>query len=85
MHLCEQSTDALENVLKHFEEKFGKYISQMKWINFGGGHHITRKGYDVDKLISLIKTFKNKYNVEVYLEPGEAIGWETGTLGYNSP
>jgi len=78
--LCEQGTDALENVLKHFEEKFGKYISQMIWINFGGGHHITRKGYDVDKLISLIKTFKNKYDVEVYLEPGEAIGWETGTL-----
>jgi len=78
--LCEQSADALENVLIHFEEKFGKYIHQMKWINFGGGHHITRKGYDVDKLISLIKTFKNKYDVEIYLEPGEAIGWETGTL-----
>jgi len=78
--LCEQSADALENVLKHFEEKFGKYIPQMKWINFGGGHHITRKGYDVEKLIKLIQNFKNKYNVEVYLEPGEAIGWETGTL-----
>ncbi|NOR55669.1 MAG: carboxynorspermidine decarboxylase [Sulfurovum sp.] len=78
--LCEQSSDALENVLKHFEEKFGKYIPQMKWINFGGGHHITREGYDVEKLIRLIKEFKAKYNVEVYLEPGEAIGWETGTL-----
>jgi len=78
--LCEQGADALENVLKHFEEKFGKFIPQMKWINFGGGHHITRKGYDVDKLISLINTFKSKYAVEVYLEPGEAIGWETGTL-----
>ncbi len=78
--LCEQSADALGNVLKHFEEKFGTYISQMKWINFGGGHHITRKGYDVDKLIRLIKNFKAKYDVEVYLEPGEAIGWETGTL-----
>jgi len=78
--LCEQSADALENVLKHFEEKFGKYIPQMKWINFGGGHHITRKGYDVKKLIQLIQTFKAKYNVDVYLEPGEAIGWETGTL-----
>ncbi len=52
----------------------------MKWINFGGGHHITRKGYDMEKLISLINTFKEKYDVEVYLEPGEAIGWETGTL-----
>jgi len=78
--LCEQSADALENVLKHFEEKFGKYIPKMKWINFGGGHHITRKGYDVEKLIQLIKTFKTKYDVEIYLEPGEAIGWETGTL-----
>jgi len=78
--LCEQSVDALENVLKHFEDKFGAYIPQMKWINFGGGHHITRKGYDVEKLIKLIQDFKAKYNVEVYLEPGEAIGWQTGTL-----
>jgi carboxynorspermidine decarboxylase len=78
--LCEQSADALENVLKHFEEKFGQYIPQMQWINFGGGHHITRKGYDTEKLIQLIKTFKAKYHVEIYLEPGEAIGWETGTL-----
>jgi len=78
--LCEQSADALENVLKHFEEKFGDYIAQMQWINFGGGHHITRKGYDVEKLINLIKNFKLKYNVEVYLEPGEAIGWQTGNL-----
>ena len=78
--LCEQDASALENVLKNFEEKFGKYISKMKWINFGGGHHITRKGYNVEKLIEIIKTFKSKYSVEVYLEPGEAIGWETGTL-----
>ena len=78
--LCEQSADALENVLLHFEDKFSKYIPQMKWINFGGGHHITRKGYDVEKLIGIIKTFKEKYNVQVYLEPGEAIAWETGTL-----
>lgn len=78
--LCEQDASALENVLKNVEEKFGKYITNMKWINFGGGHHITRKGYDIEKLIQLIKTFKAKYNVDVYLEPGEAIGWETGTL-----
>jgi len=78
--LCEQGSDALESVLKNFEEKFGKYISSMKWINFGGGHHITRKGYDVEKLIMLIRNFKEKYSVEVYLEPGEAVGWETGTL-----
>jgi len=78
--LCEQDSDALEHVLKNFEEKFGTYISRMKWINFGGGHHITRKGYDIEKLIALIRNFKEKYDVEVYLEPGEAIGWETGTL-----
>jgi carboxynorspermidine decarboxylase len=78
--LCEQDSSALENVLKNFEEKFGTYIPQMKWINFGGGHHITRKGYDVDKLIRLIKAFKAKYHVDVYIEPGEAIGWQTGTL-----
>jgi len=78
--LCEQDSDALESVLKNFEDKFGEYIPQMKWINFGGGHHITKKGYDVEKLIKLIKDFKQKYSVEVYLEPGEAVGWQTGVL-----
>jgi carboxynorspermidine decarboxylase len=78
--LCEQDADALEKVLEGFEEKFGGYIAQMKWINFGGGHHITREGYDVEKLISLIKNFKKKYNVEVYIEPGEAVGWQSGPL-----
>ena len=78
--LCEQDSSALENVLRNFEEKFGTYIPQMKWINFGGGHHITREGYDTQKLIELIKAFKVKYDVEVYLEPGEAIGWQTGPL-----
>ncbi|RUM69877.1 MAG: carboxynorspermidine decarboxylase, partial [Sulfurovum sp.] len=78
--LCEQDSDALENVLQHFEKKFQEYIPQMKWINFGGGHHITRKDYDIEKLITLIKKFKAKYHVEVYLEPGEAIAWQTGTL-----
>jgi len=78
--LCEQDADALEKVLEHFESNFAEVIAKMKWINFGGGHHITRKGYDIEKLISLIKDFKSRYKVEVYLEPGEAIGWETGTL-----
>ncbi|SFV65562.1 Carboxynorspermidine decarboxylase, putative [hydrothermal vent metagenome] len=78
--LCEQDSSALENILKHFEHKFGKYIAAMKWINFGGGHHITRKDYDTEKLIILIKKFKTRYGVEVYLEPGEAVGWETGPL-----
>ena len=79
--LCEQDADALEAVLEGFEEKFGEFIPKMKYINFGGGHHITRKGYDVEKLIRLVKEFKARYNdIEVYLEPGEAVGWETGYL-----
>ena len=79
--LCEQDVSALEGVLKAFEQNFGKYISKMKYINFGGGHHITKKGYDVDKLIKVIKDFRSRYNnIEVYLEPGEAVGWETGVL-----
>ncbi|MBU0720110.1 carboxynorspermidine decarboxylase [bacterium] len=78
--LCEQNVDALEEVLIAFEDKFSKYFKGLKYINFGGGHHITKKGYDVEKLIRIIKDFRAKYNVEVYLEPGEAVGWQTGFL-----
>ncbi len=78
--LCEQDADALQEVLKAFEDKFGDIISTCKWVNFGGGHHITKQGYDVEKLIKLINDFRIKYNVKVYIEPGEAVGWETGTL-----
>lgn len=79
--LCEQNVDALEGVLSAFEEKFGAYIDRMKYINFGGGHHITRKDYDVERLIEVIKAFKKRHNnIEVYLEPGEAVGWQTGEL-----
>jgi len=79
--LCEQGVDALEAVLKVFEENFGEYISKLNYINFGGGHHITKEGYDVDRLITVIKEFKARHNnIEVYLEPGEAVGWETGVL-----
>ncbi len=79
--LCEQDADALEEVLSAFDEKFGKYLKNLKYVNFGGGHHITRKDYDVEKLIWLIKEFKKKYSdIEVYLEPGEAVGWQTGYL-----
>ncbi len=79
--LCEQNVDALELVLDSFEKKFGEYLPKLKWVNFGGGHHITRKDYDVERLIKVIKNFKIKYpNLEIYLEPGEAVGWETGTL-----
>jgi carboxynorspermidine decarboxylase len=78
--LCEQNVDALEEVLKVFELNFSKYLKNLKYINFGGGHHITKKGYDVEKLIKIIKEFRVKYDVDVYLEPGEAVGWETGVL-----
>ena len=78
--LCEQNSDALENVLKVFEEKFGKYLHGMKWVNFGGGHHVTRKDYDVEKLIKCINHIKETYNVQVYLEPGEAVALNTGFL-----
>ena len=78
--LCEQNVDALEEVLEIFERDFSKYFKNLKFINFGGGHHITKKGYDVEKLIDMIKKFRQKYGVEVYLEPGEAVGWEVGDL-----
>lgn len=78
--LCEKNSDSLERTLKAFEEKFGDLIPRMKWINFGGGHHITRPDYDVDLLCRLITDFRKKYPVEVYLEPGEAVALNTGFL-----
>ncbi|HWK21839.1 MAG TPA: carboxynorspermidine decarboxylase [Ureibacillus sp.] len=78
--MCEQGSDVLERILVHFEEKYGEYLHQMKWINFGGGHHITREDYDVDKLVSLINYMQDKYDVKVILEPGEAIALNTGYL-----
>lgn len=78
--LCEQNSDDLETTLTAVTRKFGKYMSKMKWINFGGGHHITRDDYDIDLLIKLIKRIKNDYNVEVYLEPGEAVVLNAGLL-----
>ena len=78
--LCEQLFEPLERTAKAFEEKFGEFLPGMKWINFGGGHHITREGYDIDGLVELIRYFKNKYDVEVYLEPGEAVAIGTGIL-----
>ena len=78
--LCEQDADALEEVLKSFEEKWGDVISTCKWVNFGGGHHITKEGYDVEKLIRIIINFKNKYDINIYMELGEAVGWHTGSL-----
>lgn len=79
--LCEQNADALEAVLVNFEERFGKWIPQMKWVNFGGGHHITREDYDVERLIRILKDFHKRYpGLEIILEPGEAVGWQTGEL-----
>jgi carboxynorspermidine decarboxylase len=78
--LCEQLFEPLERTSKVFEEKFGEFLPQMKWINFGGGHHITREGYDIDGLVELVKYFKGKYDLEVYLEPGEAVAIGTGIL-----
>lgn len=77
--LCEQNVDALETTLVAVEEKFGKYLSQMSWINFGGGHHITRSDYDRERLIKVVKDFKARHNnIEVYLEPGEAVALDAG-------
>ena len=68
-------------MLKGFEKRFGDLIPRMKWVNFGGGHHITREGYDVEKLIKIISDFRARYDgIKVYLEPGEAVGWQTGPL-----
>ena len=79
--LCEQNVDALKGALANFEKNFSQYFSQLKWVNFGGGHHITRADYDVEGLINLLKDFKARYpHLEVYMEPGEAIGWQTGYL-----
>lgn len=78
--LCEQLFEPLERTAKAFEEKFGQFLPQMKWLNLGGGHHITREGYDVDGLVALVKYFREKYDLEVYLEPGEAVAIGTGLL-----
>lgn len=78
--LCELGSDALERTLAVFEQKFGDLIPRMKWINFGGGHHITRPDYDVERLIRIVKAFREQYGVAVYLEPGEAIAIRTGVL-----
>lgn len=78
--MCEQNSDTLERIIKVVEEKFGPYLHKMKWLNFGGGHHITRADYDLDKLVNVINHIKETYDVEVYLEPGEAIALGTGYL-----
>lgn len=79
--LCEQNADAFEGLLGAFEDHFGQFLSRMEWVNFGGGHHITREDYEVDRLVRLLKEFRSRHpHLEVVLEPGEAVGWRTGEL-----
>jgi len=81
MHtLCEQNADALETTLRAAEEKFGAYFRRMEWLNLGGGHHITRPDYDVDLLVSELVRVRDKYDVQVYIEPGEAVALNAGWL-----
>lgn len=78
--LCEQDSDDLEVTAEAFEEKFGRYLYWMKWLNFGGGHHITKQGYDIARLVKIIRHFQEKYRLQVYLEPGEAVVLNAGYL-----
>jgi carboxynorspermidine decarboxylase len=79
--LCESSATDTEGLLLAIEQKLGHFLPQLKWLNIGGGHLMTRKDYDVDYLIKALKTFKNKYpHLDLILEPGSAVGWDTGVL-----
>ena len=78
--MCQQNSDTLERTLESVDIKFGKYLSKLKWLNFGGGHHITREDYDVERLIACIRKFQDKYNLKIYLEPGEAVALNAGFL-----
>jgi len=78
--LCQQNSDDLLTTLNAVEEKFGEWLPQMEWINFGGGHHITREDYDIATLETCIKKMQDQYNLEVYLEPGEAVALNAGYL-----
>lgn len=78
--MCEQNSDTLKRTVEVVKKKFGRFLKNMKWLNLGGGHHITRQDYDIELLIDIIKDLKHEYNVEIYLEPGEAIALNTGYL-----
>lgn len=78
--LCQQDLPPLQRTLAAVEEKFGPYLAQMEWVNFGGGHHISRDDYQVDELIQIVKDFSRRYDVQVYLEPGEAVAIHSGVL-----
>lgn len=78
---CESSAEALQTTLGWIERKFGKWLGQLKWLNLGGGHLVTRKGYNTTLLVGILKDFKNKYpNLRIILEPGSAFAWQTGPL-----
>lgn len=78
---CENDSDVFERTLQHIEDKFSPWFKQIKWINFGGGHLMTRRGYDIKRLVSILQKFKTKYpHLKVILEPGSAFAWQTGSL-----
>ena len=78
--LCENDSGTLERTLSVFEEKFGEFLPRMRWVNFGGGHLMTRAGYDLERLVRVVRAFREKWGVQVILEPGSAFGWQTGWL-----
>lgn len=78
--MCEQNSDTLERTVKVVDEKFGESIKKMKWLNLGGGHHITRHDYDIETLVRSILFLREKYSIDIYLEPGEAVALNTGFL-----
>ncbi|MPY65904.1 carboxynorspermidine decarboxylase [Deinococcus sp. SDU3-2] len=78
--LCEKDSDTLERTLEVVERNFGEFLPRMKWVNFGGGHLMTREGYDIDRLIRVVRQFRERWGVHVILEPGSAFGWQTGWL-----
>ena len=77
---CGNDSQTLRRSVKVWEKSFGHVLQDMEWVNFGGGHHITRKNYDRDLLVDILGEFQEKYRLQVYLEPGEAVGWHTGAL-----
>ncbi|HAS13692.1 MAG TPA: carboxynorspermidine decarboxylase, partial [Idiomarina abyssalis] len=79
-NLCECDSFALERTLDAVESRFGEQLKQMKWLNLGGGHLMTRQGYDVDHLIKQLKRLRETYDLQVILEPGSAVAWQTGPL-----
>jgi len=79
-NLCEKDSDALERTLVSVEHNFAPFIEQVQWVNFGGGHLVTRPGYDVDRLVRVVRGFRERWGKQVYLEPGEAVGLNTGWL-----